>query len=187
MSKNGLESILTILSDYSEKWKVDTSIGLWFKVNGNIEIDDITINDKYLDSRGYSNDRRVALELLSEEMLNKFEGDFRLVVVSKKVEQGEYGPHREQRVIHYASFDSRLVIDKLNFTKKEKEFIKDNECRDLGLLVMSTYEDKPKYISTYGYKKFENILTLQKYKEDIKNFILENFKNTGKYNLEGLY
>lgn len=185
MSKNGLEFLIQTLSEYSDKWKVDISTGVWFNTNGDITTDEITIKDKYFDSRGYSNDRREALKELTENLLNRFDGDFRLLLVSKKTEQGEYGPHIEQGAMHYAKRGNQLVIDKLNFTKNAKEYIKNKNFRDLGLISIFTHENKPKYVSTLEYKRNElnKIRTLLNYKNNIKKFILNNFENTSKYDL----
>ena len=156
-----------------------------FHTNGYITIDEIRIEDKYFDSRGYSNDRREALKEMTENLLNRFDGDFRLFLASKKIEQGEYGPHREQGAMHYAARGKELVIDKLNFTKNAKEYIKKNNFNDLGIISISTYENNPKYVSTIEYKRDElnKIRTLTNYKNNIKKFILNNFENTSKYDL----
>lgn len=190
MSKNGLEFLIQTLSEYSDKWKVDISTGVWFNTNGDITTDEITIKDKYFDSRGYSNDRREALKELTENILNRFDGDFRLLLVSKKTEQGEYGPHIEQGAMHYAKRSKELFIDKLNFTEREKKFIENNKFDDLGLVIISTEEDKPKYIRAFTLeclKYDKGLKTLKEYKEDTIEYILKNFENTSKYDLKGLY
>lgn len=190
MNKNGLEFLIDTIISYSDKWKVDIITGLWFYTNGNITIDDIMVKDKYFDSRGYSNDRRKALNEMVKNLLNKLKGDFRLLLVSKKIELGEYGPHLEQEAVHCAARGKELLIDKLNFTENEKKFIKNNEFDDLGLVIISTEEDKPKYIDAYTFEclKFDKGLkTLKGYKENIIEYVLKNYENTSKSDLRGFY